>query len=342
MCPTKYAVSKDLNLKSVGKPPYKYVSQTMDETKRLVKRALNQSDDTPTVPGPGTYNLPDFPPGRAFSMQSRTLPHGMPPPYNHNSQPDLARKFVPLREQNNGDLIFGRSFRGASQPGAALRKSSEFELHIDKEGREVEEGGKALSTASSGSTEMSTDLHKGYREGDFAQIAKMEKAKKQSIIDTGQHTLTHSRSEPSGVGTQQLHVSVLKAATYYHTLAGHLGKHTPTFLPMAARRMVNIPTKSSSAHYKRYMMAKHSLKIIAQDLTEATKAAIEPLDKEELLKSTENLLVKKIRSDMRIQGYNRDIQDQEIAQQSMDLRLLLGLAPTPPVVAQKTNLWSCR
>lgn len=304
--PTKYANGGNIEPKIVGRPPFKLLSETMEETKKLVQKALGKSE----IPGPGAYDLPDFPPGRSFVMQGRTLPHSMPAPYNYNSQPDLSRKFLPLRQQNSGDLIFGRSFRMDSY-GPALRKSEDFKV---KEESSVD----PTPRQEYGESEISsTDMHKGWEEGGFTGALKRSRSEQGIPL-----ALRRDGDE---------HVSVIKAGTYYHRLSGHLRKNTPTFLPMASRRVVGIETDSDSQTYRKYLVSKQSLKMLAQDLDQATKAVVGPLDKNKLLQETEWLLGEKARSRLRILGYTKDTQDEVIAQSSLKLKILLGMAPTPPV-----------
>ncbi|CAD7925114.1 unnamed protein product [Amoebophrya sp. A25] len=97
-----------------------HTTETMEESKALVKK--NTSVE---APGPGRYSLPELPPLHdAPKITGRALPHSMPRPFAYNSQPDMTRKFQPVRNQNSGDLIFGRNFKGGQQmirnyPGAS-------------------------------------------------------------------------------------------------------------------------------------------------------------------------------------------------------------------------------
>lgn len=195
--------------------------------------------------------------------------------------------------------------------GPALRKSEDFKV---KEESSVD----PTPRQEYGESEISsTDMHKGWEEGGFTGALKRSRSEQGIPL-----ALRRDGDE---------HVSVIKAGTYYHRLSGHLRKNTPTFLPMASRRVVGIETDSDSQTYRKYLVSKQSLKMLAQDLDQATKAVVGPLDKNKLLQETEWLLGEKARSRLRILGYTKDTQDEVIAQSSLKLKILLGMAPTPPV-----------
>ena len=86
---------------------YHHTTETMAESKALVK--MHTSTD---VPGPGQYSLPELPSlAQAPKITGRALPFAVPKPFAYNAQPDMGRKFQPLRASNSGDLIFGRNFK---------------------------------------------------------------------------------------------------------------------------------------------------------------------------------------------------------------------------------------
>lgn len=304
--PTEYAHHGKIELKAVGKPQYKFVSETMNESKKLVRKALATD-----IPGPGAYTVPELNAGKSCTMQGRALGHGMPAPYNYNSQPDLARKFIPVRQANNGDLIFGRRFR--TEEETKLRKEDEIQKteRTPSASSVKSRNGDACSDVSEVASDTS-NLHEGWIEGGF------------------QKALSKSRSAPGHIQKAPVHASVQNAARYYPSLAGHIAKETKTFLPMAARRLIAIPMDSQSQTYTDYLIAKQSLRILAEDLAAATKSAIEPFDTMSFVKSTSALLAKKVSAHMRIEGYPKDKIREITASNSRHLEALLGMGPTPP------------
>lgn len=312
--PTKYAVHGTMELKPTGKPQCKYVSDTLEESRKLVRQALSSE-----VPGPGAYSLPDLPAGKSCSLPGRALGHAMPGPYNYNSQPDLCRKFAPVRKGNSGDLIFGRNFRKDAD-GVMIRKSpADAPAAIcgpssPSAGSSVRSRGHSITSDASDAASSSSNIHKGWVEGGF------EKA---------QLELCKSRSVPAI--QKPMHVSVAKAAQFYAPLSGHMQKPSSTFLPMAARRCVAVHTDPGTRDYTEYLVAKKSLQIIAEDLGAATKAALHPVDQVEVFRDAERLLARKARAQLRVEGLPTEKMLEVTDASSRYLKQLLGMGPTPPL-----------
>jgi hypothetical protein len=103
----KYDVSRDFINEPQGKPVYRYQSETLADTKRMVKQALGAE-----APGPGAYDLPAVkpPPGAIpFEGLSRDNPYALPPPFEYGGTKDYTRRYyVPLLKSGSADAIYGR------------------------------------------------------------------------------------------------------------------------------------------------------------------------------------------------------------------------------------------
>jgi hypothetical protein len=103
----KYDVTRDFINEPQGKPVYRYQSETLAETKKMVKQALGSE-----APGPGAYNLPTVkpPPGAVpFEGLSRDNPYALPPPFEYGGTKDYTRRYyVPLLKSGSADAIYGR------------------------------------------------------------------------------------------------------------------------------------------------------------------------------------------------------------------------------------------
>jgi len=113
----KYDVTRDFINEPQGKPVYRYQSETLEETKRMVKQALGAE-----APGPGAYDLPAVkpPPGAIpFEGLGRDNPYALPSPFEYGGTKDYTRRYyVPLLQSGSADAIYGR-FDGKGQRATA-------------------------------------------------------------------------------------------------------------------------------------------------------------------------------------------------------------------------------
>jgi hypothetical protein len=112
----KYDVTRDFINEPQGKPVYRYQSETLAETKKMVKQALGAE-----APGPGAYDLPAVkpPPGAVpFEGLSRDNPYALPPPFEYGGTKDYTRRYyVPLLKSGSADAIYGRfDSKGGKSP----------------------------------------------------------------------------------------------------------------------------------------------------------------------------------------------------------------------------------
>ena len=85
--------------------------------------------------------MPDVPRlSGAPKFQGRALAFAVPKPFHYNAQPDLGRKYQPLRVSNSGDLIFGRNFKAGN----------DVLMYPDPSGRKPPTGKSASSTSAAG------------------------------------------------------------------------------------------------------------------------------------------------------------------------------------------------
>jgi hypothetical protein len=112
----KYDVTRDFINEPQGKPVYRYQSETLADTKKMVKQAMGSE-----APGPGTYDLPAVkpPPGAVpFEGLGRDNPYALPPPFEYGGTKDYTRRYyVPLLKSGSADAIYGRfDSKGGKSP----------------------------------------------------------------------------------------------------------------------------------------------------------------------------------------------------------------------------------
>lgn len=316
--PAAYSLPGSIDVRPAGQPVFRHESATAAESKKLVDRCNAASSGTP---GPGAYTLPDpYPLMPAPSQKGKSLPHGMPKPFDYNATPDYAGNFAPrpkemllqpVRSKNSGDQIFGRfSASGGQAPGGNIL-----------------DGGKILgggAGAEPGSGQTDDDVWEDEPEGEVGPVEEMEEKVvwKEGGFETsgaqqqgGSRNLMEStesrqgssvmqRSRSMGALGQSRHPAVEKAAKSYNRLSGFRKKPTRTFLPMASRRCPIIRTEDTSAEYQRYYVCKSRLEEAGSRI--AGQSMLEPLDLEKLLADAQNVLELKARMRLRVEGLSRE------------------------------------
>jgi len=349
---TKYAEPGTIGSHmGVGRPPFKYYSTTMEETKHLVCRALNMVPGQSPAPGPGTYNLPQLARGRSFTLTGRTLAHSMPPPYNYNAQPDLSKKFVPIRESNSGDLIFGRCF-GSDQPGLIMRKAGASTLTKEKLPQDSRTDTRdscskyTITNIPARSTHTHTTISRVKTPSDYSSDGDEvdRTSKNQEWVGRGfSYVLNHSESAPelNRVGfpinkkykPAELPIEshrFVKTANTYHRLSGYMGQPSPIFLPMASRRMMKLGAKKDEETYKNFLLNGRCVKEKAKELSQALDETVLPLDKQKLYRDVTKLLRQKGAAQLRINGVKDDMRVDVLNDTCSQLKLFLGLVDEPP------------
>lgn len=334
--PAAYTLPGSLDIRPVGQPVFRHESATAAESKRLVDRII--ADNSGSTPGPGTYTLPDpHPLMPAPSQKGKSLPHGMPKPFDYNATPDYAGNFAPrpkemkslapVRQKNSGDQIFGRfSASGGQAPGQARERSSA--------GGDVLDGGKILGRVNDSGDpgddvwedepEGEAEIGGGgaseeiedkvvWKEGGFETSGGggsriMDQSTERDGLSGGGSRPGMPRARSMGaLGAQSRHPAVEKAAKSYNRLSGFRKKPTTTFLPMASRRCPIVRTEDTSLAYQRYYVAKSRLEEAGARITQQMEEKVlEPLDLDKLLSDAQNVLELKARMRLRVEGLSRE------------------------------------
>lgn len=267
--PGTYGLPGALRLESKSVAVWHHQSETIDETRRLVREASGGvGDDTP---GPGTYFPVEPRAVRIPSLKGKRLPHGMPKPYDYDCMPDLCRRFkapalrsfVPLREQNSADEIFrGRPRRSASS--GALGRGAPPPAEPEEE--------PVASSCMGPSTPGPEDSSVQWQAGGLEPRRAPRRAASEGRI---------SRPPP-------LHPLAQEAAKFYPPLSRDARRR-------AADRLSSLPVRcgpmgagnplvadAMSHEYGRYCAGKMRLDAVSEDLRSATESVLEPLNVDEL------------------------------------------------------------
>ncbi|CAD7928830.1 unnamed protein product [Amoebophrya sp. A120] len=314
---------------------FHHTTETMEESKALVKK--HTSSD---APGPGQYSLPELPSlSQAPKIVGRTLPYAVPKPFSYNAQPDMARKFQPLRSSNSGDLIYGRSFKSGQQ------MLQNYPSHSSSTRNGAPDGPPAIGTYSQ--RQLADQAKKKQKDMENEQIAmdehRIARKEKELSEKPGQNKWVEGgfemfdlepmfdtngqpikkKAEPSHSPTAKSpnrvdfltakpadiadeHPAVLRAAQNYQQMAGKIYKPIKGFLPGAAKRPVAIDpsddsnmTLSFDVGRKEYIGITKALRDATEDLIQHMKAE---LPMEHLLHHSENSLRNKALRKMNLDG----------------------------------------
>lgn len=265
--PGSYQPSDSAWRKPIGVGVWRFESETLAQSRKLVEDATGASSGPP---GPGAYSLPEEKPVRIPSLKGRKLPHAMPRPYNYNCMPDLCQKFksfVPLREQNSGDAIFGgpRQLRRSASSSAAV-------------------SGAATPAAEAAPPSADSGEEVRWEAGSFGRAAELAQARRRL-----------PRAMSAGRTRPPLHEVVGEVAKTYPQLHGHGAKTKraapkPEVLPMKSEKAQHVSTEVGSEDYERFSAGKWRLEAVSEGLQSITEAACEPLDLEELRRSAQREL----------------------------------------------------
>jgi len=270
--------------KAAGKLVWKYQSETLESTKKVINRVVGTGDETPA---PGHYNVPDPAPlGQVPTLRGRALSHGMPHPYAYNCQPDHSRKFdSPVLGKNSGDQIYGRDLAKGTpgKEGRAARAkaladevaSSQMPLTLAE--REIEQPGETVRWQSGG-------------------FAALRKAKSSPVIQRQEHPCVEEMSH------------------HYPTLAKRNGRKEKTWIPLAHRRPEIVKCYAKAPDYQTLQKKKWELGEITAGISVAASIAMEPLDVEKLREEATKGLMDKAKFRMRMEGLSEDQQKLVLAE----------------------------
>jgi hypothetical protein len=265
--------------KTAGKLVWKYKSETVDSTKRIITKVVGNGYDNPA---PGHYTLPDPAPVTPFpTIKGRETGPPMPHPFAYNCAPDHGQKYTlytSVRDQNSGDQIFGRDLkRGAmskedraARARAAADEVAGANLPTTMAERDVEQPGESAQ----------------WRTGGFS-------------------TLKRAKSAP-GMQRNRLHPVVEETMAHYPALSKHHGRADRTFAPMASRRFETINTSKRHSSYQSLQTKKWEIKAIAAALENSTALAMEPLDERRLREEATLGLMDKAEFRMRMEGLSAE------------------------------------
>merc|ERR1719498_1667548 len=272
--------------KAAGKLVWKYQSETLAETKKIITKVVGTGHENPA---PGAYTLPDPAPlGQSPSLKGRQLAHGMPHPYAYNCAPDHSGKFdamSPVRQQNSGAQIYGRDFtKGAVGKEARAAKARALadevaatNMPVTLAERDIEQPGETVQ----------------WRSGGFASL---QKVKSSPVIDRREHP------------------SVEQCMKHYPSLSKLHGRSDKTFMPLASRRPEIVKTHKKSPDCQRFHKKKWELGAIAAEIKATTDATLEPLDVAKLKEEATKGLIDKAKFKMRMEGLGKDQQDLVLAE----------------------------
>lgn len=283
--PDAYDPPGSFQVKPQGQSILRHESATITESKALVEKFVNL---TGSVPGPGTYNMPDPMSPELIrgspTLKGRKLPHSMPQPYQYNCAPDYSRKFVPFRQQNSGDQIYGRQGHAKKH----LLAMQEREL----QGRDVTLDTTLKTLSEPASEPQMTGV--SWTEGGFETIrgspSRQPKQSPQKSKSTGALPLSFA------------HPAVEMAAVSYPKLAGRQRRGTQLFMPMASRRCEVVGTKDHSLEYRKFHLSRDRLDQLSAGLRDAVGATVAQVDPEEMKMEAFKVLEHKAKSQLRLEG----------------------------------------
>jgi hypothetical protein len=277
--PDRYTLPGAINgSKSAGRLVWRYRSETMENTKKIITRVVGTSSDTPA---PGQYDVPDPKPlGPAPTLKSRQLGHSMPHPFSYNCAPDHGAKFAtPVREQNSGDQIYGRDHTKGTLGRSRLAKAA----------ANVEQLTHHLPTPLLEKDMDKPDDEVQWRSGGFPSMKKAKSA--------------------GAIAKEQEHPGVVEMHKYYAMMSKHHGRKDNAFIPNAHRRPEPVRTHSQSDEYQRLQRKKWELKQVTERIRTLTVAALEPLDEQKLKLEASQGLMDKAKFRMRMEGLSQEQQD---------------------------------
>jgi hypothetical protein len=273
--------------KSSGKLVWRYQSETMEKSKKVIERVVGTGHENPA---PGTYTIPDPAPlGPAPSLKGRQLAHSMPHPYAYNCAPDNSGRFSqlcsPVREKNSGAQIYGMDLKkNAMTPDerAAKAKASADEvaasaMPLTLVERDIEQPGETVQ----------------WRSGGFSSLRKV-------------------KSSP--VITRKDHPTMEEMKVHYPALSRFHGRSDKTFIPLASRRPEIVKTHSKSGDYQSLQRKKWGVGFLADQIGGITDAVMEPLDEQKLRDEATKGLMDKAKFKMRMEGLGKDQQDLVLAE----------------------------
>lgn len=266
--------------KTAGKLVWKYKSESMETTKKLITKVVGGAHDNPA---PGHYTLPDPAPiAPVPTLKGRETGPAMPHPFAYNCAPDHARKYetyTSVRDQNSGDQIYGRDLKKGTMTkedrAARARASADEVAQLPQTlaERGIEQPGETVQ----------------WKSGGFNQLRR-------------------AKSAP-GMSRPKLHPVVEETQAHYPALSKHHGRRDRTFAPMASRRPETVNTRRRSDAYQSLQKKKWEIGAIAAMLEATTASAMEPLD-ERLLRDEATLgLMDKAKFRMRMEGLSLEQQD---------------------------------
>jgi len=278
--------------KTRGKLVWRYTSETMESTKKVLTKALGHGQDTPA---PGQYNVPDpeklhGPLSQSPTLRGRTLAHSMPHPYAYNCTPDLSGKFdalsmSPIRDKNSGAQIYGRDFsKGAMTKADRIAKAKASADEVSGSNiprtlaeRDIEQPGETVQ----------------WRSGGFSSLYKARSA---PVIVTPEHP------------------SMQEMAPRYPALAKRHGRKDRTFVPMMSKRPEIVTTHPKSVDIKNFEERKWEMGRLGDAIKAASSAAMEALDEDTLLGEAHKGLMDKAKFQMRMEGLGKEQADMVIAE----------------------------
>lgn len=279
-----------------GMSVLRHQSATVEESKALVEKMVNLTGSTP---GPGTYHFPDpMSPDNirgSPTLKGRKLPHSMPQPYQYNCAPDYGKKFIPFRQQNSGDQIYGRQGHARKHMLALQERELQgHDVNLDA----------TLKTMSDPASEQgeypAISTGASWAEGGFESIrtqgspSRPPKQSPQRSRSTGMLPVSFS------------HPAVEMAAVSYPKLAGKQRKGTQMFMPMASRRCEVVGTKDYSLEYRKFHLSRDRLGQLSAGLRDAAGATVLQVDPEEMKNEAYKILEHKAKSQLRLEGVPYD------------------------------------
>lgn len=265
--------------KAAGKLVWKYRSETIEATKKLITKVVGDAHDNPA---PGHYTLPDPAPiAPVITMKGRETGPALPHPFAYNCAPDHARKYdtyVPVREQSSADHIFGRDFkRGAlsKQDRAARARALADEVAElpPPLAQHIEEPGESMK----------------WKAGGFKSLQRAQSA--------------------PGMQRAREHPAVEETRGHYPALSRFHGRKDKTFAPMAVKRPETVNTHRRSNAYQSLQRKKWEIGAIAAALEATTSGVMETLNEQALREDATCGLMDKAKFRMRMEGLSKEQQD---------------------------------